>query len=193
MKPWIHSKSSAKKYGGKPEDYLDIHQFMDSSKAALADVRHRALLHSSFGCFIAEQLFGVIRKNSAGKEYSPRDVAEDHCIEDLGFIPSVEKWLGNMKIEQWMGGPCSNKDKGKFIPLNNAMLSNTDAPGVILTDMPSTNTVFSPEPKAFEYFDGNIRDPSKGTEVTELPKPGDAVTMDISSPSIYTEDTTYFR
>lgn len=172
MKPWIHSKSSAKKYGGKPEDYLDIHQFMDSSKSALADVRHRALLHSSFGCFVAEQLFGIVRKNSAGREYSPRDVAEDHCIEDLGFIPSVEKWLGNMKIEQWMGGPCSNKDKGKFIPLK---------------DIPTTNNVIStPEYKAFEYFDGNIRDSSKGTEVTELPKPGDAVTMD-------TIDTTYFR
>jgi len=120
MKPYIHAKSSAKKYGGIPDDYLDIHQFMDSSKASLADVRHRALLHSSFGCFVAEQVFGVVRTNSDGKEYSVRDVAEDHCIEDLGFIPSVERWLGNMKIQDWMGGPGSKNDreKRKFVPLD---------------------------------------------------------------------------
>lgn len=120
MKPYIHAKSSAKKYGGRPEEYLDIHQFMDSSKASIADVRHRALLHSSFGCFIVEQLFGIVRKNSIGKEYSPRDIAEDHCMEDLGMIPSVEKWLGNMAIQQWMGGPVKKNDteKQKFIPMD---------------------------------------------------------------------------
>lgn len=119
-KPMIHAKSSARKYGGNPEDYLDIHQFMDSSKASLADVRHRALLHSSFGCFIVEQIYGVERINSAGKTYSPRDVAEDHCIEDLGFIPSVERWLGNMKIQTWMGGPANKneREKRKFISMN---------------------------------------------------------------------------
>ncbi len=28
-KPYIHALSSAKKFGGKPEDYLEIHQLMD--------------------------------------------------------------------------------------------------------------------------------------------------------------------
>jgi hypothetical protein len=31
MNPEIHSKNSVKKYGGKPEDYLEIHQAMDSA------------------------------------------------------------------------------------------------------------------------------------------------------------------
>lgn len=105
MKPIKHAKTSARKYGGHPEDYLDIHQFMDSSKASIPDVRHRAILHSSFGCFIVEQMFGVERTNSEGKQYCPRDIAEDHCIEDLGFIPTVDRWFQNFKAEQWMGGP----------------------------------------------------------------------------------------
>lgn len=113
MKPMIHARSSAKKYGGKAEDYLDIHDFMDSTKSALADVRHRAILHSSFGCFIVEKVFGVERTNSDGRKYSPRDVAEDHCIEDLGRVPSMESWLRNMRIEQWMGGPASRNEKEK--------------------------------------------------------------------------------
>ena len=73
MKPYLHSKIHAKKYGGKPEDYSDIDDFLDSSKAAVPDVRHRAILHSAFGCFVVEQMFGRTRVNSAGKEYSPRE------------------------------------------------------------------------------------------------------------------------
>lgn len=104
MKPYFHARLSVKKYGGEIEDYLDIHNFIDSSKATLADVRHRALLHSSFGCFLAEQVFGVYITNSAGKVVQVRDIAEEHIQEDLGFIPSVDKWLRNMRIEPWMSG-----------------------------------------------------------------------------------------
>lgn len=105
MKPFIHAKASAKRYGGEPDDYFDIHDFMDSTKACLPDVRHRALLHSAFGCYIVERVFGATRKNSSGKDYSPRDVAEDHCIEDLGTIPTVQDYFKTMEIETWMGGP----------------------------------------------------------------------------------------
>jgi len=31
-KPWIHAKNSARKFGGVPEDYLPIHNLMDSSQ-----------------------------------------------------------------------------------------------------------------------------------------------------------------
>jgi hypothetical protein len=58
-KPQIHARSSAKKYGGKETDYLELHNFMDSSKASHSDQRHRAALHNSFGCYIAEQTFGT--------------------------------------------------------------------------------------------------------------------------------------
>jgi len=105
MKPYLHARSSAKKYGGIPKDYLDIHDFMDSSKSALPDVRHRAILHSCFGCYIVEKLFGNTRINTDGKTYSVRDIAEQHCIEDLGTIPTLDKWFQTMKIQEWMGGP----------------------------------------------------------------------------------------
>ena len=38
--PFHHALSSAKKWGGSPEDYLLLHQWMDQSKAADADFRH---------------------------------------------------------------------------------------------------------------------------------------------------------
>ena len=44
-----HAESSAKQYGGSLEDYLEIHEMMDSSKSAHADNRHRVIFHSAFG------------------------------------------------------------------------------------------------------------------------------------------------
>lgn len=105
MKPFIHARASAKRHGGKPEDYMAIHDFMDSSKSAVADVRHRCILHSAFGVYIAERVFGNTIVNSDGREVSVRDIAEDHVIEDLGYIPSLDKWLSAMEIQEWMGGP----------------------------------------------------------------------------------------
>lgn len=108
-KPYIHAKSSAKKFGGNAEDYIDIHDFMDSSKSAMSDNRHRAVFHSSFGCFVVEKMFGTVRKNSDNKDYSPRDVAEQHIVEDLGFIPTLSDYLGEMEIKPWMCGIRQDK------------------------------------------------------------------------------------
>ena len=99
---YIHAKSSAKKFGGVPEDYVKIHDWFDQSKAHIADARHRALLHHSFGIFLCEQMFGHTITNSAGKEIPTRIIAEQHVTEDFGFIPSVEQWFQNFPLEKWM-------------------------------------------------------------------------------------------
>lgn len=104
MKPLIHAKISVKKYGGVVEDYLPIHNFIDSTKSSMPDIRHRAILHSAFGIFMVEQVFGVYIKNSTGKDVSVRDLGEEHVIQDLGFIPTLEKYLNHMTIEPWMSG-----------------------------------------------------------------------------------------
>ena len=111
MKPLLHANISVKAHGGHVDDYLPIHNFIDSSKACMPDMRHRAILHSSFGCYLAEQVFGTYITNSDGKRVSTRDIAEEHIIQDLGFIPTVEKYLNNMTLQDWMGG--SRKRQGK--------------------------------------------------------------------------------
>lgn len=58
-KPFIHAKSSSKRFGGIPEDYEEIHNWMDSSKSFIADNRHRAIWHSSAGIFYLEKIFGI--------------------------------------------------------------------------------------------------------------------------------------
>lgn len=104
MKPYIHAKNSVRRYGGQIEDYIEIHDFFDSTKAAWADVRHRAILHSTFGIYLVEKVFGTTITNSEGKTISVRDIGEDHVVEDCGHIPTIEKWLKNLPTEDWMLG-----------------------------------------------------------------------------------------
>lgn len=117
MKPFAHAKNSAKKYGGVPEDYQAVHDFFDSTKSALPDIRHRAVLHSAFGIFVLERVFGTTITNSVCRKVNVRDLGEDHVLEDLGFIPTLERWLKHLPIEDWMGG-ATRKSSRKFISFN---------------------------------------------------------------------------
>ncbi len=119
MKPFIHAKNSANKFGGKPDDYIEIHNFMDSSKSVVPDMRHRAIFHSAFGCFIVEKVFGVTITNSDGIEVSTRDIAEEHILEDLGRIPTLQDWLNEMQFQDWMMSPelrnKKSEEKNEFV------------------------------------------------------------------------------
>lgn len=114
MKPFIHAKIDVKMFGGKKEDYYDIHEFIDSSYHVIPDIRHRALLHNQFGLMMVEKLFGQCRVNSDGRDYSPRAVAENHILGDLGFIPTVEHYFKNMTIVPWMSGTLKPRRTIKF-------------------------------------------------------------------------------
>ena len=100
--PTVHAKSSAKKFGGKYEDYLTIHEWFDQSKEMMPDMRHRALRHHSAGIYEAERIFGDNIINSDGKEVYVRYIGEQHVLEDLGFIPTLEDWFENMELQKWM-------------------------------------------------------------------------------------------
>lgn len=98
-----HAKTSVKIWGGKPEDYHGIHDWLDATKESFADYRHRALRHHSQGIFEAERVFGKTIKNSDGKEVPVRYVCEQHIKEDCGGrIPTVADWFRNIKPEPWM-------------------------------------------------------------------------------------------
>jgi hypothetical protein len=104
-KPWVHAVSSAKRFGGKPEDYIEIHNLLDSSKGTIADSRHRALTHTAwFLSEILERVFGVNLTNSEGKLISVREIGEQHVLEDFGgrFIPSAQDYLQEIELQDWM-------------------------------------------------------------------------------------------
>lgn len=101
--------SASRKWGGTPEDYLPIEEFIDGSKDAMGDVRHRALYHHTHGVWLVEKVFGptitIVKKNGTGTYKVPtREIAERHIVEDLGYIPTPKDWLQHMNINPWMGG-----------------------------------------------------------------------------------------
>ena len=100
---YYHAQSSARTFGGVPEDYLAIHNWFDATKIAYCDFRHRALRHHAEGIFEAERVFGVTVKNSAGKEVPVRYIGEQHAQEDCGGrSPSLCEWLSRIQPEPWM-------------------------------------------------------------------------------------------
>jgi hypothetical protein len=93
MKPLDHAVQSVRRYGGHFTDYIEVHEFLDMTKAAHPDMRHRAILHNSMGPFIAVRVFGRYLTNSNDRVYDVRQVCEDHIIEDLGRLPTVSDFL----------------------------------------------------------------------------------------------------
>jgi len=106
-KPHQHAISSAKKYGGLMEDYIEVHTLLDSSKMAFADSRHRALTHNSwFVNHILPKIFGDTIKNADGKLISVIDIAEQHILEDFNhqYIPTAQDYLTLLPKSSWMNG-----------------------------------------------------------------------------------------
>lgn len=104
MTPMKHAESSAKTWGGKWEDYVVLHDWMDETKAYTGDWTHRVLRHHSAGIQWAIEKFGHVIVNSKGQNIPTKMLAEQHVIEDCGFIPTPQDWLKSLvkNPEPWM-------------------------------------------------------------------------------------------
>lgn len=122
MIPQIHAEASVKRFGGKPEDYIDIHQLMDSTKASFSNNAHRMITHNSwFTTVIIPKVFGEMRVNSDGRRYSTKDVAEYHCLEDfrMKFIPTIQDYLEHLDVQPWMNNGLSVPNRLKKVKYEN--------------------------------------------------------------------------
>ena len=109
--PLHHAESSARKFGGVPNDYQHVHDWFDSSKEHLGLFVHRAHRHHTLGIFEAERLFGRSLTNSAGRVVPIRWIGEQHVREDCqGRIPSLAEWLGRIQPEPWMANGRIDND-----------------------------------------------------------------------------------
>jgi len=100
-----HALSSAKRFGGVANDYQPLHDWFDATKSSFGDFRHRALRHHTLGIFDAERLFGTTITNSAGRQIPTRLVAEQHVLEDCGYLPTPQDWLQHLAPQRWMNSP----------------------------------------------------------------------------------------
>lgn len=104
MTPWKHAESSVIKWGGEPDDYIKIHDWFDETKQYTGDFTHRALRHHSAGIQWAIEKFGHAIQNSALKYVPVKLIAEQHIMEDCGFIPTPQDYLKIIAAhpDKWM-------------------------------------------------------------------------------------------
>ncbi|ROT47725.1 DUF6915 family protein [Candidatus Cardinium hertigii] len=93
MNYWKHSLLSKKKFNGNAKDYLHIHKFIDTSKLFYFHNKHRILLHHTYGIDLCIQKFGETLTNTENRTILIRDIAAEHCKEDLmGMVPTLNHW-----------------------------------------------------------------------------------------------------
>lgn len=122
MKPLQHANISAKTYGGKWQDYIEVHNFLDSSKAACAHFKHRFLLHHREGIELAGRIFGEMLVNSENEIIETRRLLTDHLIEDVGRVVSVEDWARDLL-------PDNNDSFYKFLAKKRELIEADQIPG----------------------------------------------------------------
>lgn len=103
MTPYHHAVSSSKKFGGTPEQYIQIHNWFDETKQYTGDWTHRALRHHSAGIEWCIKEFGHAI-DIGTKQIPVKLIAEQHIVEDCGYIPTIQDYLKPLKEnpEEWM-------------------------------------------------------------------------------------------
>ena len=118
--PLIHSKSSVKRWGGKVEDYLVIHELIDSPKVTMNNNSSRCLTHNTwFAYHIIPKIFGYNIINSNGKSVDTIDIAMLHIAEDfrMKFVPTPQDYLQHLQVQAWMNNGVKDleSEEGKNI------------------------------------------------------------------------------
>lgn len=122
MKPLQHAQISQKTHGGKWQDYIAVHSFLDSSKAACAHFKHRFLLHHREGIELGARIYGASLTTSENKTIETRRILTEHLIEDVGRIVSVEDWARDLL-------PNENDSFYKFLAKKRASIESDSIPG----------------------------------------------------------------
>ena len=99
-----HAVSSARTWGGDASDYIPIHDWLDATKALVADTRHRALRHHQEiigGAYAALHTDRV--ENSDGVIVSVEGIVRQHLREDFGGLePRRAEWVESVVLADWM-------------------------------------------------------------------------------------------
>lgn len=101
----IHSQSSVKRWGGKVEDYLSIHELIDSPKACMNNNSARLITHNVWFAYnIVPKIYGYNLINSDNKRVDTIDIAMLHIAEDfrMKFVPTLEDYLKHLELPAWI-------------------------------------------------------------------------------------------
>ena len=101
-----HCVSSAKAFGGEPEDYAPLHKWMDRGRTGTSKILHRMLCHHTQGIADGVALFGDTFTNSKGRKVPTSLILEQHITEDLGFVPTLDHYIECLRTPRWASRPA---------------------------------------------------------------------------------------
>lgn len=101
-----HSVSSANAFGGTPEDYHELHAWMDRGRDQTDRLLHRMLSHHAQGVADGVRLFGPTWTISTGRQVPTSLILGGHIREDLGFLPTLEHYLELLHCPRWASKPA---------------------------------------------------------------------------------------
>ena len=122
MKPLQHAQISRKTYGGSWQDYIEVHSFLDSSKAACAHFKHRFFLHHREGIELGAMIFGAEIVNGDNEKIPTRRLLTDHLIEDLGSEVKIDDWANALF-------PSNTDSFYKFLARRRDIVERGEVPG----------------------------------------------------------------
>ena len=111
--PLIHSKSRVKRWGGKVEDYLPLHELIDSPKATMNNNSVRVLTHNTWFAYqIMPKIFGYNIINSDGRSVDVVDISMLHIAEDfrMKFVPTPQDYLQHLQVQAWFNNGVKELD-----------------------------------------------------------------------------------
>jgi hypothetical protein len=101
MDTYSHAQLSAKRRGGRPEDYMPIHSLLNCTKRFCQNDNHR-ILHTDWGIHeIVLKSQGETLVNSDGVLVSVKTVCEeDHVLPDFDgrFIPLLSDFVNSITL-----------------------------------------------------------------------------------------------
>ncbi len=107
--PYHHALSSVRTWGGAASDYMPIHDWLDATKALVADTRHRALRHHLDVIKDACAALHIDRvENSDGLTVAVEEIVRPHLREDFGGLePRRAEWVETVVLADWMRPPSA--------------------------------------------------------------------------------------
>lgn len=138
MNAYKHAIISQKRRGGKIEDYLPLHNFIDSTKELCSDNRHR-ILHTMWGIRrVVVPVFGETLVNSDNKQVYVKDICEqDHVLPDYQnkFIPTLSDFVEAIKT--------TATDKEKFATFYDSYKHDEELAKLLLSPLHNTGKLCS--------------------------------------------------
>lgn len=101
-----HCVSSANAFGGTPEDYEEVHAWFDRGRTSTNAILHRMLAHHTQGIADAVAHFGNTITISTGRKVPVSLLGEQHCREDLGFVPTLDHYIELLTVPRWASKPA---------------------------------------------------------------------------------------